>query len=70
MRKKLPIKGFFSDECPNCALKQLEYQPYIFVRDSEENPDGTFTVRGECKICGTCFTIPNYKPKPHQMPKK
>jgi len=44
--------------------------PYVAVRDSEENPDGTFTVYVTCQRCLLNFTVWNYKPKPHQLPKK
>ncbi len=67
---KLPttIKGFFY-ECPKCGDK-YQHLPYVAVRYSEENPNGTFTVYVTCQRCLLNFTVWNYKPKAHQLPKK
>lgn len=67
---KLPstINGFFN-ECPKCGQKS-SYPPYVAVRDSEENPDGTYTVDVTCQRCLLNYQVHNYRPKPHQLPKK
>ena len=64
-------------QCPKCDSTNLimfgqesSYPPYVAVRDSEENPDGTYTVDVMCQRCLLNYQVHNYKPKPHIMPKK